>query len=294
LGRSLASNAVFTTAPNDKLSNINLVALAIEMEPIKNVLFRVGGDYRTLSSASPTFSLDYVDPESPTGISSEVKQFESTLALSYFPGRKMSGYGVERRNANDTYASIFTQLSVGRKDMFKSDFTYTKLQFSYIQPWILGGFGRLYSTIEVGKTFGEVPLGLLSVVPGNQSYFSIYKSFSQLNFYEFVTDTYASLHLEHNFNGRLFSRIPLLRKLDWREIVGIRGVWGEISQENVALSAPSNIPLVAPTDEIYYEYSFGIGNIFKVFRLDFNFRGNYLDNPGARDFGITGSFGFVF
>ena len=294
LGRSLASNAVFTTAPNDKLSNINLVALAIEMEPIKNVLFRVGGDYRTLSSASPTFSLDYVDPESPTGISSEVKQFESTLALSYFPGRKMSGYGVERRNANDTYASIFTQLSVGRKDMFKSDFTYTKLQFSYIQPWILGGFGRLYSTIEVGKTFGEVPLGLLSVVPGNQSYFSFYKSFSQLNFYEFVTDTYASLHLEHNFNGRLFSRIPLLRKLDWREIVGIRGVWGEISQENVALSAPSNIPLVAPTDEIYYEYSFGIGNIFKVFRLDFNFRGNYLDNPGARDFGITGSFGFVF
>lgn len=294
LGRSLASNAVFTTAPNDKLSNINLTALAIEIEPIKNVLFRVGGDYRTLSSASPTFSLDYIDPESPTGISSEVHQFESTLAVSYFPGRKMTGYGVERRNANDTYASIFAQMSVGRKDMFNSDFTYTKLQFSYIQPWILGGFGRLYSTIEVGKTFGEVPLGLLSVVPGNQSYFSIYKSFSQLNFYEFVTDTYASLHLEHNFNGRLFSRIPFLRKLNWREIVGVRGVWGEISQENVALSAPSNIPLVAPTDEIYYEYSFGIGNIFKVFRIDFNFRGNYLDNPDSRDFGITGSFGFMF
>ena len=294
LGRSLASNAVFTTAPNDKLSNINLVALAIEIEPIKNVLFRLGGDYRTLSSASPTFSLDYVDPESPTGISSEVKQFESTFAISYFPGRKMSGYGVERRNANDTYASIFAQMSVGREDMFKSDFTYTKWQFSYIQPWILGGFGRLYSTIEFGKTFGEVPLGLLSVVPGNQSYFSIYKSFSQLNFYEFVTDTYASLHLEHNFNGRLFSRIPLLRKLDWREIVGIRGVWGDISQENIALSAPSNIPLVAPTNEIYYEYSFGIGNIFKVFRIDFNFRGNYLDNPGAREFGVTGSFGFMF
>lgn len=294
LGRSLASNAVFTTAPNDKLSNINLVALAIEVEPIKNVLFRVGGDYRTLSSASPTFSLDYVDPESSTGVSSEIQQFESTLALSYFPGRKMSGFGVERRNANDTYASIFTQLSVGRKDLFKSDFTYTKLQFSYIQPWILGGFGRLYSTIEVGKTFGEVPLGLLSVVPGNQSYFSIYKSFSQLNFYEFVTDTYASLHLEHNFNGRLFSRIPLLRKLNWREIVGIRGVWGDLSNENIALSAPSNIPLIAPTDEIYFEYSFGIGNIFKVFRIDFNFRGNYLDNPDARNFGITGSFGFLF
>lgn len=294
LGRSLASNAVFTTAPNDKLSNIFLTTAAIEIEPTQNFIIRVGGDLRRLSSASPTFSLDYVDPDSPTGVSSEIKQFESTLALSYFPGRKMTGYGVERSNANDNYASIFTQLSIGQKNMFNSDFSYTKLQFSYIQPWQLGGFGRLRSTIEVGKTFGEVPLGLLSVVPGNQSYFSIYKTFSQLDFYEFVTDTYAALFLEHNFNGRLFSRIPLLRKLDWREIVSVRGVWGSLSDENIALSAPANIPLVAPTNEIYYEYSFGIGNIFKIFRIDFNFRGNYLDNPDARDFGITGSFGFQF
>lgn len=294
LGRSLASNAVFTTAPNDKLSNIFLTTAAIEIEPMQNFIIRVGGDLRRLSSASPTFSLDYVDPESPTGVSSEIKQFESTLALSYFPGRKMTGYGVERSNANDNYASIFTQLSIGQENMFNSDFSYTKLQFSYIQPWQIGGFGRLRSTIEVGKTFGEVPLGLLSVVPGNQSYFSIYKSFSQLDFYEFVTDTYAALFLEHNFNGRLFSRIPLLRKLDWREIVSVRGVWGSLSDENIALSAPANIPLVAPTNEIYYEYSFGIGNIFKIFRIDFNFRGNYLDNPSARDFGITGSFGFQF
>ncbi|WP_250434989.1 DUF5686 and carboxypeptidase-like regulatory domain-containing protein [Hanstruepera flava] len=294
LGRSLASNAVFTTAPNDKLSNIFLTTIALEIEPVKNFLIRYGADYRTLSSASPTFSLDYVDPDSPTGVSSEIKQLENTLALSYFPNRKMTGHGVERTNANDNYASIFAQLSVGRKDLLNSDFEYTKLQFSYIQPWQIGGFGRLRSTIEAGKTFGEVPLGLLSVVPGNQSYFSIYKSFSQLDFYEFVTDTYLALFLEHNFNGRLFSRIPLLRKLDWREIVSIRGVWGSLSDENIALSAPANIPLVAPNNEIYYEYSFGIGNIFKIFRIDFNFRGNYLDNPNARDFGITGSFGFEF
>ncbi|MCX7551760.1 DUF5686 and carboxypeptidase-like regulatory domain-containing protein [Xanthomarina sp. F2636L] len=294
LGRSLASNAVFTTAPNDKLSNIKLTALAIEMEPIKNVLFRIGGDYRTLSSASDAFSLDYVDPDSPTGISSDLKQFESTFAVSYFPGRKMTGHGVERTNANDTYASIFAQFSLGDKHIFKSDFDYTKIQISYVQPWQLGGIGRLKSTLEAGKTFGTVPLGLLSIVPGNQSYFSVYKSFSQLNYYEFVTDTYAAMHLEHNFNGRLFSRIPFLRKLNWREIVGFRAVWGDLSQDNITISAPSNIPLVAPSDEIYYEYSVGVGNIFKVFRIDFNFRGNYFDNPGARNFGVTGSFGFLF
>jgi hypothetical protein len=141
-----------------------------------------------------------------------------------------------------------------------------------------------------------VPLGLLNVVPGNQTFFSNYGTFPNLDFYEFVTDTYASLHLEHNFNGRLFSRVPLLRKLNLREIVGLRGVWGELSDANIALSAPavSATPLQAPSDRIYYEYSVGVGNIFKIFRIDFNFRGNYLNNPNARPFGITGTFGFIF
>ncbi|MFD0989213.1 DUF5686 family protein [Mariniflexile jejuense] len=293
LGRSLASSAVIGTGTNDKLTSINLTSVAIEMEPWRNFILRLGGNYRTLSSASPTFSLDYY---TDSGIESEIKQYETALSISYFPKRKMTGFGVERLNANDDYASVFAQVSRGDKSVFNSDFNYTKVQFSYIQPWHVGGFGRLTTTVEAGKTFGEVPLGLLSVIPGNQSYFSIYNTFSQLDFYEFVSDTYTSLQLEHNFNGRFFSRIPFLRKLNLREIVGIRGVWGEVSQANKDLNA-SGLIYQSPNDKMYYEYSFGVGNIFKVFRIDFNFRGNYLDevqNPNARKFGITGSFGFHF
>ena len=111
----------------------------------------------------------------------------------------MTGFGVERLEANDDFARLFAQVSRGDKNMFNSDFDYTKLQFSYLQPWQIGGFGRLVSSVEIGKTFGEVPLGLLSVIPGNQTYFSIYNTFPQLDFYEFVTDTYTSMHIEHNF-----------------------------------------------------------------------------------------------
>ncbi len=293
LGRSLASSTLFAKGSNEKLSNINLSTLALEMEPWKNFVFRIGGNYRTLESAAETFSLDYFDAESDTGISSEIEQYETTFSLFYFPKRKMTGYGVERYEANDDFARIFAQLSRGDKNVMNSDFDYTKLQFSYLQPWQIGGFGRLYSTLEVGKTFGEVPLGLLSVLPGNQSYFSIYNSFSQMDFYEFVTDTYVSLHLEHNFNGRFFSRIPLLRKLNLRGIVGLRGAWGEISDENKALNASGHI-YQAPSNEPYWEYSLGVGNIFKIFRIDFNFRGNYLEYPDARKFGVTGTFGFHF
>jgi hypothetical protein len=298
LGRSLASSAVITTGANDRLTNINLTNFGLSVEPFKNLELRADGSYRELSSASPnTFSLDYNDANAPTGVSSEVDQFESRFSVAFFPQREMTGYGVERREKNSDFARLFAQISRGDKGFLNSDFDYTKLQFSYIQPWQVGGFGRFTTSIEAGKTFGEVPLALLSVVPGNQTFFSIYNTFPQLDFYEFVTDTYTSLHAEHNFNGRLFSRIPFLKKYNLRTIVGLRGVWGELSDENIALNTTNNlaqIPLIAPDSRVYYEYSVGVANIFKVLRIDFNFRGNYLESPGARRFGITGSFGFFF
>ncbi|WP_268223177.1 DUF5686 and carboxypeptidase-like regulatory domain-containing protein [Sinomicrobium oceani] len=295
LGRSYASSSVFTVGSNDKLTNINLTTADMEMEPAKNFRFKVGGSFRMLRSALPeAFSLDYVDPESPTGVSSQVKQLELTTSLEYTPGRKTVGYGVERRDVNDEYARFYINYAKGVSGFLESDFDYEKIQFYFRKPWNVGGFGRLYTTVEAGKTFGEVPLGLLSIVPGNQTYFSIFNTFPNLDFYEFVTDTYVSMHLEHNFNGRIFARVPLLRKLNLREIVGLRGVWGELSEENIALNQPTNMLLQAPSEKVYWEYSFGIGNIFRVFRIDFNFRGNYLDMPDARRFSVTGTFGFHF
>ena len=295
LGRSVASGSVLTVGNNDRLTNLNLTTLQLQAEPVKNFRFRFGGSFRTMRSALPeAFSLDYLDPEAPGGISSEIRQFDLITTLIYTPGRQMIGYGVERREVNDTYSTLYLQYTRGLQGFLESDFDYSKLQFSYTKPWQIGGFGRLFTTLEMGKTFGEVPLGLLNVVPGNQTLFSIYNTFPNLNFYEFVTDTYVSAHLEHNFNGRLFSRIPILRKWNLREIVGLRAVWGELSEANRQLNSPANIPLIAPTDRIYYEYSLGIGNIFKIFRIDFNFRGNYLDLPEARPFRVTGTFGFSF
>lgn len=297
LGRSLASSAVIGTGANDKLTNINLTNLGFSIEPSRNFVLRLDGSYRELRSASPTFSLDYNDPDAVSGISSEVNQFETRLSAAYYPKRQMTGFGVERKEKNDNFARLFAQLSRGDKGFLNSDFDYTKVQFSYIQPWQVGGFGRLTTSVEAGKTFGEVPLALLSVVPGNQTFFSIYNTFPQLDFYEFVTDTYTSLHLEHNFNGRIFSRIPFLKKYNLRAVLGLRGVWGELSDENRLLSTtgnPAEIVLRAPDSRVYYEYSVGVANVFKILRIDFNFRGNYLDLPDARRFGVTGSFGFFF
>ncbi len=293
LGRSFASSSLFSTGDNSKLTSINLSNVFMSFEPRNNLNFRIGASYRTLISASPeTFNLDYWVDEENNSIKSDVVQSEIDFSIRYTPNRKTIGYGVERNEVTDTYSTLFLNYSKGIKGLFNSGFDYQKVQLYYRQPILIGGFGRMFTTFEMGKTFGEVPLGLLNVVPGNQSYFTIENTYSLLNYYEFVTDTYASLHIEHSFNGRFLSRIPLLRKLNLRELVGIKGVWGKISDKNKALNA-SNINYIAPAKG-YYEYSVGIGNIFKVFRIDFSWRGNYKNVPNTNNFAIKGAFGFHF
>ena len=292
MGRSFASSALFTTGSNGKLTNINLSNLSVEIEPVKNLIFQLGISHRTLASASPTFSLDYYTDASRTSTQSEVKQSEANFQIEFMPNRKTIGYGVERDVVDNPYSRFFINYSHGFKGVLNSDFKYEKLQLYYKQPIIIGPLGRTNITMELGKTFGTIPLGLMSVIPGNQTYFTIENTFSNLNFYEFVSDQYATLKWDHNFNGRIFSRIPFMRKLNWREIIGVRGVYGSVSNANRAINA-SGLDYTAP-ENMYWEYSAGIGNIFKVFRIDFSWRGNYLNAPDATKFAIKGAFGFHF
>ena len=133
-----------------------------------------------------------------------------------------------------------------------------------------------------------MPISLQNIIPANQSYTIIRNTFSQLNYYEFIADTYATLHYEHHFNGKILSRIPLINKLKLREVGILRAAYGSLSDTSKIINVNQNFS--APDQQIYYEYGFGIENIgfgnFRLFRIDFNWRGNYLSNPNAEKFGI--------
>lgn len=292
LGRSFASSSLFASGNNGKLTNINLTNLSAEIEAAKNFTIQTGFTYRTLESASDTFKLDYYTDATQTTTKSEVKQAEFNVQLEFTPNRKAIGYGVERIYVDSPYSHLFVNYGQGFKGFANSDFDYKKLQLYYKQPFIIGPLGRTNIIVELGKTFGEVPLGLMSIVPGNQTYFTIENTFNNLNFYEFVADEYATLQWIHNFQGKLFARVPYLRKLNWREIIGIKTVYGTVSDENKFINA-SGLTYISP-EKPYYEYSAGIGNIFKVFRIDCSWRGNYRTLPDANNFTIKGSFGFYF
>ncbi|MCF6296835.1 MAG: DUF5686 and carboxypeptidase regulatory-like domain-containing protein [Flavobacteriaceae bacterium] len=293
LDRSFATTSIFSRGDNLKLSSISLTNVKATLEPVKNLSFRLSTTYKTIKAGDPTvFNIDYYDEDN--NIKSDVEQVDATFSIQYTPKRKPWGSGVDRGVSNaGRYPIWFLSYTRGVKGILGSDFDYHKLQFRYHQPIQIGLFGKLKSTLEIGKTFNPVPLALMNIVPGNQTYFISRNSFGLLDFYEFITDEYASLHLEHNFNGRLFSKIPFLRKLQWREIIGVRGVVGRVSDENIAMNFPSGIPIVAP-EKLYWEYHVGIANIFKLFRIDFEYRGSYRDVPEATKYAIKGGFSFYF
>lgn len=292
LGRSFASSALFTSGNNGKLTNINLTSVALEIEPLKNFTLQLGASYRTLESASETFSLAYYTDLTRQQIKHSITQTELNFQIDYTPRRKTVGYGVERSIVDSPYPRLFINYSQGLKGVMNSDFDYERIQLYYKQPMNIGGLGRLDAIVELGKTYSYIPLGLMSIVPGNQTYFAIENTFNLLDFYEFAADSYATIQLQHNFGGRIFSRIPLLRKLNWRETIGFKGVYGTISDKNRDINIPSGLIYQAPED-FYWEYNAGIGNIFKVFRIEFAWRGSYI-TPETTNFGIKGSFGFYF
>jgi len=291
-GRDNASSGILTFGNNDKLTNVNLSNFQIEFEPVKNLTIGGGISYRTLLTASPTFSLDYYTDLSQSRIKSQVKQSEASIQIDYTPNRKPIGFSVERYYADSPFTRLFLSYSQGVKGLLNSDFEYQKIQLYLKQPIIIGPLGRSNIILETGKTFGYIPLGLMSVVPGNQSFFDISNTFSNLKYYEFVADQYVTLKWDHSFQGRLFARIPFMRKLNWRENFGAKAVYGTVSNDNRLINA-SGIIYNAP-EKIYWEYSAGIGNIFKIFRIDFSWRGNYLNMPDATKFAVKGSFGFYF
>jgi len=279
--RSFASSSIISRGDNKYLSSLNQTNVFMSIEPWKNIQFRLDGVYQYIKSANPTeFNIGYYDNKGV--IQNDLYESHLTFSIQARPGAKYSRYGLDRYEHTTLAPTIILKYTRGLNGIFHSGFNYDKLQFLYNQPILWGAIGTTQVSLEAGRIFNPLPLSLLSIVPANQSYGIISNTFGLLNYYDFVTDTYSALHLEHHFNGRLFSYIPLLKKLQLREVVFLRGVWGDISDSSIRMNA-SNINYLAPKDHIYYEYGFGIENIglgnLRFFRIDFNWRGNYFDMP---------------
>ena len=276
------TNTIFLRGDNYFLSDVNKTSLKFDIEVKKNLHFGVTLAHNVIKSASPKdFSVDYVDRNN--NIQSEVTDVSTDVYLAYTPGRFEYGFGVEQKVGKNIFPSLIVNYHRGYKGVLNGTFNYDKIQFKYRQPILLGKLGLLITTVDAGKTFGTLPITLLSPIPANQSYWLTKNTFSLMNFYDFVTDTYISGHFEQHFNGFILNRIPLIKKLNLRSLITFKTVYGTISDENIAINR-SNITYVAPSDKMYYEYGFGLENIgyknIRPLRVDFIWRGEHTSANG--------------
>ncbi len=274
-----------------KLSDMQRTRVGFEVELMENFRFLTSFDFRKMNPVTD-FNFAYYEDIENKKIRDAFQQSEIRFSLDYSPGKQLSGKGVERKSLTDRYLRIYLNYTKGLKSLWDSPFAYEKIQFYYKYPIKISNYGIMTTSVEAGKVFGTVPLAMLAVVPGNQTYYTIPNAFHQIDYYEFVTDSYAAFHLQHNFQGKLLSKIALLKKIKMHEIVGVRSVIGSISQDNININA-SPVVYNAPT-KMYREYFVAIGNIFDLFRVDFTWRGNYLEREGVRRFGVKATFAYYF
>lgn len=115
----------------------------------------------------------------------------------------------------------------------------------------------------------------------NLSYIMSDNMFALVNNMEFLTDRYASAIINWDLSGKFFNRIPLLRRLKWREWIAVRCMWGDLTTKNYS----SDIQTLDP-QRPYWEASFGVHNIFKLLHIEYVRRFNYLDLPTAHKRGV--------
>lgn len=175
-------------------------------------------------------------------------------------------------------------LTYGINGLLGSNHDYFKVNASIRDNIEINPIGYTHYVTSAGRIFGEVPYPLLELHKGNETYAGDRTAFNMMNYYEFASDIYLSVMAEHHFQGFFLKRIPLLNKMELREVVGTKFLWGDVRQNHASvMDFPNDLHNVKIP---YQEASLGIENIFKLFRIDAIWRLSYLDNPDIEIFGI--------
>lgn len=228
----------------------------------------------------------------------DITTSELGITLRYAPGETFVN-SKQRRIPVSLDAPIFTlSHTTGFKGVLGGDYNFNLTELSMRKRFWFASWGKLDVTMRAGAQWNTVPFPLLNLPMANLSYITQNnESFNLINNMEFLNDRYASLALSYDMNGKLFNRIPLIKKLKWREMFRIRGLWGTLTDKNNPYKSHNPdlflFPMRngTPTSYVmgktpYIEASIGIYNIFKLLHIEYVRRLTYTDIPGIQKGGI--------
>ncbi len=223
---------------------------------------------------------------------------ELGVTLRYAPGETFVNTK-QRRVPVSLDAPVFTlSHTAGFKGVLGGEYNFNLTELSLRKRIWFGSWGKLDVTARAGAQWNTVPFPLLNLPMANLSYITQNnESFNLIDNMEFLNDRYASLALSYDMNGKFFNRIPLIKRLKWRERFRIRGLWGTLTDKNNPYK--SNNPDLflfpmrngLPTSYVmgktpYVEASVGIYNIFKLIHIEYVRRLTYTNMPGVQKDGI--------
>ena len=187
------------------------------------------------------------------------------------------------------YPVVGFDLSGGLRGVTEDDFGFFRgeLTFDWRIPAGAFGFGTVH--LNGGVILGEVPYPFLKLHEGNPTYFLDKTAFSCMNYYEFASDRWAAMMYEHNLNGMIFGHIPLIKRLDLREIITLKAAVGTISDLNRNRSRVLPIEGLSTLETPYVEAGVGISNLLRVLRVDATWRLTHR-RPDTKNFSVK--FGF--
>ena len=186
----------------------------------------------------------------------------------------------EKTRFGSTYPIIQLETAVGLNGILESGYSYFKVNLNLTDRLHFSPFGYTSYRIQAGRIWGDLPFPLLRIHEGNETYAFDSQAFNLMNYQERISDRYALIVAEQHFQGYFFNRIPILRKLKWREVVGGRCLFADLgpSGHDDLVFTPG---MQASAGKPYAEVNVGIENIFRLLRVDSVWR--LTDNEGPHD-----------
>ncbi|HTE10831.1 MAG TPA: DUF5686 family protein [Chitinophagaceae bacterium] len=263
--------------------------------------YTIGAKYWKQAPAGKEFVYTKLNNGAPFNIP-DITTGEASLELRWAPHEQFYQGKLYRIPIINKYPIFRFRYIAGIKGLFGGEYNYQSINLNIAKRFYLSQLGYTDISLEGGYLFGKVPFPLLSIHRANQTYTYQLNSYNLMNFLEFVSDRYAAVNIDHYFNGFIFNKIPLIKKLKWREVVTGKFLMGGLRSENnpdrtadqlkfpVTEGVTSTFSLSGP----YIELSAGIANIFKLLRVDVVKRLSYVDHPDVPQWGIRGRIKFDF
>lgn len=286
----------FKTSTVDQMSYVRNIALKYENETQFGLKTTVEVKH---STDEPTGGLAYITNDDQKTLVPEIQTMEASLAFRYAPGETFVNTK-QRRIPVSFDAPVFTlSHTAGFKGVLGGEYNYNLTEIGLYKRFWFSSWGKIDMFVKGGAQWNKVPFPLLIMPAANLSYILQRETFNFINNMEFLNDRYASLDVSWDLNGKIFNRIPLLKKLKWREAIGFKMLYGHLTDKNNPMKHPGDSELFLfptrdgrPTSFVmdpktpYMECSVGIHNIFKILHIDYVRRLNYLDHPDANKWGV--------